>query len=92
VSSRSAPTKRTRKTGAKQAAKPDATPPPQPPAPQPAPDIVGLSAQLRTLEQELRNTWSTMLELDAATAGRLGHAGRLVHQAGMVLGDYNAIY
>jgi hypothetical protein len=77
---------------AKHEVTPSAQPTPPPPERPPAPDIIGLSAQLRTLERELRQTWSTMLELDAATAGRVGHAGRLVHQAGMVLGDYTAIY
>jgi hypothetical protein len=88
VRSRSVPT-RNRKGAATQAAKQEAPSlPPQPPAP----DIVGLSAQLRNLEQELRHTWTQMLELDAAAAGRVGHARRLVHQAGIVLGDYSAIY
>lgn len=51
-----------------------------------------LATQLRTLEQELRRSWTAMLELDTAAAGRLGHAGRLVHQASVVLADHNAIY
>jgi len=61
-------------------------------APVPAADIPGLSSQLSSLERELRNTWKVMLELDAATAGRVGHAGRLVHRAAAVLSDHSVIY
>jgi len=84
VASKSAPQRR----------KTAATKPPDPePAPKTKPtDLPSLSTQLQTLERELRQTWSAMLELDAATAGRLGHAGRLVHQASVVLGDHTAIY
>jgi hypothetical protein len=86
VTSRSAPQRRKAAT----TKAPEPAPQPQP-QPQP-PDLPTLSTQLQVLERELRQTWSTMLELDAATAGRLGHAGRLVHQASVVLGDHTAIY
>lgn len=59
---------------------------------EPTVDIPGLSHRLGALERELRDTWTTMLELDAAAAGRLGHAGKLVHRAGVVLSDHSAIY
>lgn len=62
------------------------------PVPVPTADIPGLSSQLTNLERELRNTWKVMLELDAATAGRVGHAGRLVHRAAAVLSDHSVIY
>lgn len=59
---------------------------------EPAADLPGLSSRLTTLERELRDTWTAMLELDAAAAGRLGHAGKLVHRAAVVLNDHSAIY
>jgi hypothetical protein len=59
---------------------------------EPAADLPSLSSRLTKLERELRDTWSAMLELDAATAGRLGHAGKLVHRAAVVLNDHSAIY
>ena len=59
---------------------------------EPAPDIPGLSTRLTTLERELRDTWTQLLELDAAAAGRIGHAGKLVHRAAVVLNDHSAIY
>ena len=63
------------------------------PAPvQPGVDLAGLSSQLAVLERDLRHTWSVMLELDAATAGRVSHAGRLLRQASVVLDDRSAIF
>lgn len=63
------------------------------PAPtQPGVDLAGLSSQLSQLERDLRHTWNVMLELDSATAGRVSHAGKLLHQASIVLDDRTAIY
>jgi len=59
---------------------------------EPATDLPGLSTRLSKLERELRDTWTAMLELDAAAAGRVGHAGKLVHRAAVVLSDHSAIY
>ena len=59
---------------------------------EPAADITSLSSRLNHLERELRETWTAMLELDAAAAGRVGHAGKLVHRAAVVLADHSAIY
>ena len=59
---------------------------------EPAADIPGLSTRLTKLERELRDTWTAMLELDAAAASRVGHAGKLVHRAAVVLNDHSAIY
>lgn len=59
---------------------------------EPGVDLAGLSSQLSQLERDLRHTWNVMLELDAATAGRVSHAGKLLHQASIVLGDHTAIY
>lgn len=58
----------------------------------PNPDLPSLSDQLNKLERELRKTWTLMLDQDAVAAGRVGHAGRLVHRAAVVLGDHTAIY
>jgi hypothetical protein len=58
----------------------------------PAADLPSLSTRLTQLERELRDTWTAMLEIDAATAGRVGHAGKLVHRAAAVLNDHSAIY
>ncbi|HEY8543912.1 MAG TPA: hypothetical protein VIL36_02650 [Acidimicrobiales bacterium] len=59
---------------------------------EPAVDVFSLSDRLDKLERELRETWTTMLELDAAAAGRIGHAGKLVHRAAIVLSDRDVIY
>lgn len=59
---------------------------------EPTADLPGLSSRLNKLERELRDTWTAMLELDDAAAGRLGHAGKLVHRAAVVLNDHSAIY
>ena len=59
---------------------------------EPTVDLPSLSNRLNRLERELRDTWTTMLELDSATAGRIGHAGKLVHRAAVVLDDRSAIY
>ncbi|HMG45110.1 MAG TPA: hypothetical protein VK611_27510 [Acidimicrobiales bacterium] len=59
---------------------------------EPAADLPRLSSRLNRLERELRDTWTAMLELDSATAGRIGHAGKLVHRAAVVLDDRSTIY
>jgi hypothetical protein len=59
---------------------------------QPGVDLAGLSTQLAQLERDLRHTWTAMLELDAATAGRVSHAGKLLRQAKVVLADQSAIF
>jgi len=59
---------------------------------EPSVDLPSLSSQLNRLERELRETWTAMLELDSATAGRVGHAGKLVHRAAVVLDDRSTIY
>lgn len=59
---------------------------------QPGIDLAGLSMQLAELERELRHTWTAMLDFDAATAGRVSHAGKLLRQAKVVLADHSVIY
>lgn len=65
---------------------------PEPAPVQPGVDLAGLSSQMAELERALRQTWTVMLELDAAAAGRVSHAGRLLHQASVVLDDRTAIF
>lgn len=48
-------------------------------------DVDDLTARLTALERDLRRTWAALVERDAGMAGRVGHAGRLVHRAAAIL-------
>jgi hypothetical protein len=48
-------------------------------------DVGDLTARLAVLERDLRRTWAALVDHDAGLAGRVGHAGRLVHRAATIL-------
>jgi hypothetical protein len=54
-------------------------------APATSDDVGDLTARLAVLERDLRRTWAALVERDASLAGRVGHAGRLVHRAATIL-------
>jgi hypothetical protein len=48
-------------------------------------DVRDLSTRLADLERDLRHVWAALVDRDAGLAGRVGHAGRLIHRAASVL-------
>jgi hypothetical protein len=50
-----------------------------------------LSQRLGMLERDLRHTWVSLLDISTDQAARLGHAGRLIHQAKTLLDDNTVI-
>lgn len=54
-------------------------------------DVDDLSGRLAELERELQQVWASLLVRDAGMAGRVGHAGRLVHRAVSIL-ETDTIY
>ena len=55
------------------------------PSPTTSDDVGDLTARLVLLERDLRRTWAALVDHDASLAGRVGHAGRLVHRAATIL-------